>query len=377
MSMTGQVEVHYPSKSVVSNRPFAIQKLFINRQPVEVVQLVGLSYSLCGQAQKFAANTAFNLLNVEQVSSELEAVMIETLREHFLSLVQMLTKLAIIDQSQQLEFMSGVGRWVKRFNSAENSEQQSAVVGDILMDYEKLVADKNWLSTFAQYDKDEIDTDAGAWSFTLPGLLGELLKKLAVEIEYGHNSEVKRKHLHSLVHESLLDGLNSANWNEWASKPSIDGVATENSAYTRVAKDSDNWNKMVQLEPLKTRLMAKFVDIRRHLQALLYPEANLEQFKQNLFGSLKLAEDERVAWVETARGRLYHFAKSENRHEPVKSYVISAPTEWNFHPKGIAGELIAGLKNKSHEQWKAEVSMIAQIIDPCVPLAFFEEQMHA
>jgi hypothetical protein len=280
--MTGQIEVHYPSNSVVSNRPFAIQKLFINRLPVEVVQLVGLSYSLCGQAQKFAANTALNLLNAEQVSSELESVMIEALREHFLSLVLMLNKLNIIDQSQQLEYMSGVGHWVKRFNSAENSEQQSAVVGEILMDYEKLVADKSWLSTFAQYDKGEIDTDAGAWSFTLPGLLGELMQKLAVEIEYGHNCEIQRKHLHSLEHDSLLDDLNSTNWNEWASKPSIDGAATENSAYTRVAKDSDSWNKMAQLEPLKTRLMAKFVDIRRHLQALLYSQANLEQFKQSL-----------------------------------------------------------------------------------------------
>lgn len=369
--MQGQVEVYYPSNAVVSNRPFAIQKLFLNRKPAELVQIVGLSYSLCGQAQKFAANTVLNQLSVEQESFALEAVMIETLREHLLSMVQMLVKLNVIEPTEQVQFMAGVGRWVPLYTAAQSLEQQAEVVKDIANEFNKLIDSNDWLEIFNAQQLGLTTLD------TLPGLLGQMLAALNLECTVEQAADVK--HLHAIEHQTLLNGLNSTNWNDWASKPEISNVAYENSAFTRVAKANEQWLAFLQQAPLKARLLARFVDVAAHLNALAKIDGveALAKFKTQMFGKLELSNTETVAWVETARGRLYHFAQTQGANEPVQSYVISAPTEWNFHPQGVASQLINGLKVTNHEQWKTDVSMIAQIVDPCVPLEFIEEQMHA
>ena len=369
--MQGQVEVSYPSNSVTSNRPFAIQKLFINRKPTELVQLVGLSYSLCGQAQKFTANSVLNLLTEQETFNALDLVMVESLREHLLSIVQMLQKLNLINQAEQIAFMSGVGRWVPRFKAAKTAEEQQVVVDEILVEYEKLIDGQNWLECFSAIEAKPKD------SIELPGLLGLLMQALSVDFKTESASvDITKSQLHAINHDVLFINLNSMNWHEWASKPEVEGRAIENSAFSRIAQGSNEWGELAKKAPLKTRLLARFVDIKQHLEALLSKDHS-QSFKNKLFGKATVSDSEQIAWVETARGRLYHFAQTQGVDEPVQSYVISAPTEWNFHPQGVAGSLISNLKTSSHEQWKTEVSMIAQIIDPCVPLAFIEEQMHA
>lgn len=369
--MQGQVEVSYPSNSVVSNRPFAIQKLFMNRRPAELVQLVGLSYSLCGQAQKFAANSVLDLLTEQEALRALDLVMVESLREHLLSIVQMLQKLNLINQAEQIAFMSGVGRWVPRFKAAKNLEEQQIIIGEILAEYEKLIDGQDWLKCFSAIESKPKD------SIELAGLLGQLMQALNVDFKTENASaEITKSQLHAINHDVLFSNLNSCNWNEWASKPEVGGKAIENSAFSRIAQGSNDWCELAVKAPLKTRLLARFIDIKQHLEALLSKDNN-QSFKNKLFGKAKVSDSEQIAWVETARGRLYHFAQAQGLNEPVQSYVISAPTEWNFHPQGVAGNLIGSLKNSSYDQWKTDVSMIAQIIDPCVPLAFIEEQMHA
>lgn len=61
--------------------------------------------------------------------------------------------------------------------------------------------------------------------------------------------------------------------------------------------------------------------------------------------------------VETARGRLIHHARLDG--ERVAEYVILAPTEWNFHPHGVAARALAGL---APEPARA----VIEAIDPCV-----------
>ena len=40
-----------------------------------------------------------------------------------------------------------------------------------------------------------------------------------------------------------------------------------------------------------------------------------------------------IAAVETARGPLLHFARV--RDGRIEDYHVLAPTEWNFHPRGL------------------------------------------
>ncbi len=61
--------------------------------------------------------------------------------------------------------------------------------------------------------------------------------------------------------------------------------------------------------------------------------------------------------IETARGRLIHAARIEAGR--VAHYAILAPTEWNFHPRGVAAQALAGLAPE-------EAGAVVEAIDPCV-----------
>lgn len=61
--------------------------------------------------------------------------------------------------------------------------------------------------------------------------------------------------------------------------------------------------------------------------------------------------------VETARGRLIHRARVVDG--AITQYRILAPTEWNFHPQGVAVQALSGLEP---DQAKA----VVEAIDPCV-----------
>lgn len=66
--------------------------------------------------------------------------------------------------------------------------------------------------------------------------------------------------------------------------------------------------------------------------------------------------------VETARGRLIHAARLQG--ETVVDYRILAPTEWNFHPKGVAVQALRTLG--SSEDKTARARALVEAIDPCV-----------
>ena len=61
--------------------------------------------------------------------------------------------------------------------------------------------------------------------------------------------------------------------------------------------------------------------------------------------------------VETARGRLAHAARLEG--DVIADYAILAPTEWNFHPRGVAAQALEGLA-------PLPARAVIEAIDPCV-----------
>ncbi|GHU05409.1 hydrogenase assembly protein HupF [Alphaproteobacteria bacterium] len=72
---------------------------------------------------------------------------------------------------------------------------------------------------------------------------------------------------------------------------------------------------------------------------------------------------EGVGFVDAARGLLAHRVTVEKGR--VSSWRTVAPTEWNFHPKGV---LALGVWGDRHGQDPgALVRLMAQALDPCVP----------
>jgi Ni,Fe-hydrogenase I large subunit len=71
-----------------------------------------------------------------------------------------------------------------------------------------------------------------------------------------------------------------------------------------------------------------------------------------------------LAQVEAARGRLAHCVELE--HGSVRRYRIVAPTEWNFHPEGVAVQALLNLPAGDAALQRRLAAVLINAIDPCV-----------
>ena len=71
-----------------------------------------------------------------------------------------------------------------------------------------------------------------------------------------------------------------------------------------------------------------------------------------------------LAQVEAARGRLVHAV--ELVEKTIASYLILAPTEWNFHPAGAVAQGLAILDNSDRETLRRQATLLINAVDPCV-----------
>ena len=70
------------------------------------------------------------------------------------------------------------------------------------------------------------------------------------------------------------------------------------------------------------------------------------------------------ALVVTARGLLMHEITLEG--ERVADYVIVAPTEWNFHPRGRLADWLHGAPAADADALRGRVGLAVAALDPCV-----------
>ena len=79
-----------------------------------------------------------------------------------------------------------------------------------------------------------------------------------------------------------------------------------------------------------------------------------------------------LAQVEAARGRLIHSLRVDGGR--VARYAILAPTDWNFHPEGVAVKALEGLDVQDTEALREAANMVMNLIDPCVA---YELRLHS
>jgi hypothetical protein len=72
------------------------------------------------------------------------------------------------------------------------------------------------------------------------------------------------------------------------------------------------------------------------------------------------------ALVETARGLLMHEVELESDLETVAEYVLVAPTEWNFHPRGPLAAWLHQWELALDETVEEVVAAAVAALDPCV-----------
>ncbi len=325
---------------LTSNRGADVARLLVGRDPREALDLLPRLFSLCGHAHVAAARVA-----VQEDVTEAEAhadtsrVLAETAREH---LLRILTGWRVEGAGFELPSPPVMGL-VKNMQAAVGDPAEERQVSALLAGYlethvfgispaaflklRDLAEFTNWLDggpTLAKAYLCQIVAHGwqglGAVSTQfLPALSGAQLQALMAEPSFTLRPE-------------------------WHGQPHETGPLARQSRHPVVAA-------LLELHGagLMSRLVARLVDLAK------IPT-------QMTTGESPVRGQPGVGVVETARGRLVHAARQE--HGQLKDYQILAPTEWNFHPEGVAVQALAGLHAVTGRAEGAQA--LIEAIDPCV-----------
>lgn len=139
---------------------------------------------------------------------------------------------------------------------------------------------------------------------------------------------------------------------DFCARPDWQGEPAETGPWTRVIDPAP-----LPLHNAWMRLIARFVDVLR----LAAPEGR-EWLAE---GALPLAAGEAIAWTEMARGLLVHWVRLEDAPggPRVADCRVLAPTEWNFHPRGLLAQALAALHGPDRADQAARAAVA---FDPCV-----------
>ncbi|MBI4742433.1 MAG: nickel-dependent hydrogenase large subunit [Betaproteobacteria bacterium] len=163
----------------------------------------------------------------------------------------------------------------------------------------------------------------------------------------------------------LLPWLTAEEWAQqgidegFASRPTLAGQPAETGALARRSANPEVAALRGEGSLIAARLSARVADLRYLANGLIAPGL--------LAGWLDAApagDGCGLARAETARGLLLHLI--EIRDDRIERYVIVAPTEWNFHPRGAFVAGIVGTPAATRAQAEASARCVALSLDPCV-----------
>jgi Ni,Fe-hydrogenase I large subunit len=144
---------------------------------------------------------------------------------------------------------------------------------------------------------------------------------------------------------------------EFVQRPTWLGQCAENGPWSRLRHRQA---QAVVAHSAWTRLSARWLELVEIAAADPY---HPEQGRMPLLasGALQLAAGQALAWVEMARGLLFHWVQLDPAGA-VQDYRVLAPTEWNFHPQGALAQALSALPVGE----TVAASTLAAAFDPCV-----------
>lgn len=375
--------------NISSSRPLQASRVFVGKNSDDVLRMMPMMYYVCAAAQSTAASMAFEqAMNIKSDKNthlaRLLLVKTETLREHLWRVLldwnDKLGEEKDEKTTRQLQLLfSQAWQTIHPHNSdsvytpgafirVETTSLRSAF-NEIKLILETSVFMRSlekWL---------EIDriVDLQQWQQQHESIASRMLRK---NVAMMGNESVKREHtasnfLPQLDGDRLHQCLKSDDADSYIAQPHWKGQVYETSCLSRqgkhplIAQLLLDWGNGVA-----TRIVARLVEIAelykecdqilKKLSATRFhkPITPVGQMSGNHSSGIGMAQ------LEAARGRLIHRVEL---HEGVTSrYQIVAPTEWNFHPKGVAVSLLKSLSARDKRSLIEQADLLINSIDPCV-----------
>lgn len=318
-----------PKVRIRSNRTASVAALLVGRTPQEALSLLPVVFSLCAHAHVAAARMA---TGQKGKNGDMFLVLAENAREHLLRIM-----LGWKTDTQVLmpapPVMSLVPDMVRAIETNEAGQ-----VADQLEAYLQAhvfgIAPSRFLQGNLSQWLAQADTPPAAY---LQGILSRNWAGLGA---------VSPVFLPELGSDELATRLQDETYclaPDWLGTPCETGPLARQSEHPLVASVTRQYGA-----GLLARLVARLVELARIPAQIRKGDNSVMGPVQGLTGA---------GMVETARGRLIHSAQVMDG--VIADYRILAPTEWNFHPQGVAAQALSGLQP---DQARA----VVEAIDPCV-----------
>ncbi|MGZ4968713.1 MAG: nickel-dependent hydrogenase large subunit [Methylobacter sp.] len=365
---------------MASSRPEAIAQVLTGKIPDQVLETVPLIFTLCGNAQAYAAlqacRAAMGMASEPELDSARDLlVQLETLREHaWRILLDWPVFIGLAQDKKALAALLKFDALFKRhlFRHGEAFKLDSCLNVDIAQLLQLI---------------DELETLIDISIFN--GRLAEF-KELADEAQLKNWLQQN-----NALPAHLIDHLYSRNWeaigqNNIACLPVLETEALNRElqqqdlpAFSRIPHwqgrcfETTLLNRQL-LHPLISGMHSRYGSslivrmLARLLEVALIP-GQLKQLLTKITASrflpaISVANDGiGLAQVQAARGLLIH--RLELRQGRVHDYRIIAPTEWNFHPEGVVAQGLKQLQTESPTDLQRQAELYINAVDPCVQYA--------
>ncbi|PUB90559.1 MAG: hypothetical protein DBP01_06960 [gamma proteobacterium symbiont of Ctena orbiculata] len=365
--------------AICSTRPLQLTHLFEGKSVKELLSMLPMLYSVCATAQASAAAQACRQAmgmhgNARIELAESMLVTVETAREHLWRIL--IDWSNFVDTAVDRALVASLSNLLPMakhacFNDSDLFTLQPRLVVDqerfstVIEQIAKTAADSifalapaDW---YAYADIGDFDVWLEQTATPASKLLRRIRDKQSAQLADGGSYP-----LPTIDPQAICQRLSEEDADQFIATPEWKGAVFETTPMTRMASHP-LLRQLTKLYGfgLMTRLVARLLELASiparlngQMQALIEDRIN---------GGTPMAGsgvDEGLGQVEAARGRLIHRAVLDKGM--ISGYQIVAPTEWNFHPRGVVARGLLSLPAQEIDALKRHADLFINAVDPCV-----------
>lgn len=357
--------------SIESSRPVYASMVFRGKSIAETLDMIPLLFNICGTAQACAGVRACEKALGIQVSARVEQlrdslVNMETLREH---LWRILLDWPAFNRGEpdRLE-MAKVMETQKNYQQALCPDGNAFQLGGTDCKPDPLALNVAIEQFAALLQRKVFAMPAVEWlaitgqrAFDDWGLAGETIAAGFINqiIQAGWSSAgaCESEALPELSELQLYQAMQDA---DFVKQPQLFGQCYETTSLTRVDCQLLKELKQKFGNGLLVRVVARLTEIARLASGqLLFDTGDADDYKNSSVSPTNPG----IGQAAAARGQLIH--RVEVNGDRIANYQILAPTEWNFHQRGVVAQALSTLKGDP-DQVKQQARLLINAIDPCV-----------
>lgn len=355
-----------------STRPVRASRIFIGKTAQQVLETIPALFGVCAISQSRAALLSIGQALGVDIDDDYERardvlVLAENAKEHLLRIQLDWPPLfgRAIDPSR----LPWLSRLVNEFNKALFVDGRAFALDSRLQDGQRQAV--LLIDELEQYLQQQVFCHPPAQWLALDGLEALLAwandcqsiaaQSLQTICAQGWTSQgVSECHaLTRMDAAALLNHFDGARSASFIAEPTWQGRCRETTALSRqfmqplIRQLYDEFHAS-----LITRWVARLVELAR------IPTQMRQLFQLKAKPVLAQADTAGIAQVEAARGRLVHRVELDG--DILSQYQILAPTEWNFHPRGLAAQSLSRLNARDEAELETLARLVVNVIDPCV-----------